>query len=179
MGLQPVAANQELDPALYEELRALAHRQLRGEGPNQTVCTTVLANDAYLKLAGQSDAQVQDRVHFLALAAIAMRRILVSYARGRVAHKRGGGEVMLTFDDAVAGAAASADDLLAFDEVLTRLEAASTRQAQVAVFRVFGGLSEAEIAAELGVAIPTVGRDWRFARAWLSRELGRDLGPDV
>ena len=172
--------DQPLDPGLYEELRALAHRQLRGENPNQTVCTTVLANDAYLKLAAQSDAQIKDRVHFLALAATAMRRILVSYARGRTAQKRGGGEVVVTFDEAVGGPGATADDLLALDEVLSRLEEASERQAKVIIYRVFGGMNEQEIAAELGVAGPTVRRDWRFARAWLGRELGRsDFGAEL
>ena len=168
----------QLDPALYEELRALAHRQLRGENPNQTVCTTVLANDAFLKLAGQSDAQIKDRVHFLAVAATAMRRILVSYARGRSAQKRGGREVIVTFDDAVSGSTATVDDVLALDEVLCRLEKVSERQALGVVYRVFGGLSEPEISAELGIAPATVRRDWRFARAWLSRELGRDFEPE-
>jgi RNA polymerase sigma-70 factor, ECF subfamily len=167
---------QTLDPALYEELRALAHRQLRGENPNQTVCTTVLANDAFLKLAGQSDAQIKDRIHFLAVAATAMRRILVSYARGRSAQKRGGGEALVTFDDRASSPVASVDDVLALDDVLCRLEKASERQAKGVVLRVFGGLGEEEIAAELGVATATVRRDWRFARAWLSRELGRDIG---
>lgn len=167
----PEHGGDELDPELYAELRAIAHRQLRGERASQTVCTTVLANDAYLKLAAQSRAEFQNRAHFLAVAATAMRRILVSYARRRAAHKRGGHEVVVTFDDA--GGTATAGDLLALDDVITQLEGVSERQATVTVYRVFGGLTEAEIASLLEVSIPTVRRDWRFARAWLARELGR------
>ena len=161
----------DLDPGLYQALREIAHRQLRGERPDQIVCTTVLANDAYLKLAGQGDARVKDRAHFLAIAATAMRRILVDYARGRKADKRGGRDVVVTFEDAVGAGAATADDLLALDDVLARLEAVSERQARVVVYRVFGGLGEEECAELLGVSAPTIRRDWRFARAWLTREL--------
>jgi RNA polymerase sigma factor (TIGR02999 family) len=161
----------ELDPALYQELRAIAHRQLRGERRDHVVCTTVLANDAYLKLAGQGEARISDRAHFLAVAATAMRRILVDYARARLADKRGGRDVVVTFEDAVGGGAATAGELIALDEVLARLEAVSERQARVVVYRVFGGLGEEECAEVLGVSVPTIRRDWRFARAWLVREL--------
>lgn len=168
----------ELDHALYEELRAVAHRQLRGERPNQTVCTTVLANDAYLKLAAQTGAQLRDRSHFLAVAATAMRRILVDYARGRKAVKRGGRDVAVTLDDAVAGGAARIDDLVALEDVLAKLEAVSERQAKVVVYRVFGGLTEEEVAEVLGVSAATARRDWRFARTWLARELAQADGRD-
>lgn len=167
----------ELDQDLYNELRRIAHRQLVGERPNQTVCTTVLANDAYLKLAAQSSAKFKDRAHFLAVAATAMRRILVSYARRRTAQKRGGGDVIVTFDEGVGGGGATASDLLALEDVLCRLERSSERQAKVMVYRVFGGLTEAEIAMQLDVSIPTVRRDWRFARVWLTRELARTGEP--
>lgn len=175
-GVRGGRLSEELDPRLYEELRAIAHRQLRGERPNQTVCTTVLANDAYLKLAAQASTAFQDRAHFLAVAATAMRRILVSYARGRTAQKRGGGEVVVTFDEA-AGGGATAGDLVALDEVLARLEQVNERPARVMLYRVFGGMTETEIAAQLDVSIPTVRRDWRFARAWLTRELARTGEP--
>jgi RNA polymerase sigma factor (TIGR02999 family) len=158
---------------VYDQLRRIAGAQLARERPGHTVSPTVLVHEAYLDLVDQTRATFASRAHFLSVAALAMRRILVDHAMARRAAKRGGGERVLTFDEqAGAGAPASFADVLAIDGLLDRLAEAHPRPARVVVCRVFGGLNDAEIAGALGVAVPTVRRDWRFAKAWLTRELG-------
>jgi RNA polymerase sigma factor (TIGR02999 family) len=157
-----------LVPLVYEDLRRLAHRQLGREGGGHTLQTTGLVHEAYLKLAGGSGGGAVNRAHFLAIAARAMRQVLVDYARRRKAEKRGGGMVYVTLNDGEQGLDVSSDDLLALDEVLDQLE---PRQKQVVELRYFGGLEEKDIAETLNVSERTVRRDWVKARAWLYRAL--------
>jgi RNA polymerase sigma factor (TIGR02999 family) len=160
-------------PLVYDELHRIAGGQLRGERPEHTLNATALVHEAYLKLVDQSRVTWQNRAHFLGVAAQAMRRILINYAEQRRAQKRGGDRVATTFDDELFPREARADELLDLDEALTRLKAINERQAAVVEYRFFGGLTEEEIAAVLKVSAPTVQRDWRLARAWLSSELGK------
>lgn len=158
-------------PLVYDELRRMAQGQLRGERPDHTLNATALVHEAYLKLVNQNQVNWQNRAHFLAIAAQAMRRILISYARARLAEKRGRGEPAVTFNDELMGKEANAGELIALDEALVKLQSASERQCRVVELRFFGGLTESEIAEVMGISVPTVKRDWRLARAWLSREL--------
>jgi RNA polymerase sigma factor (TIGR02999 family) len=160
-----------LVPLIYEDLRRLAHRQLGREGGGHTLQTTALIHEAYLKLAGPGGAQAaSNRAHFMAIAARAMRQVLVDYARRRKAAKRGGGVIYATLGDAAEPVDASADDLLALSDALDQLD---PRQRQVIECRFFGGMEEKEIAEALGVSERTVRRDWVKARAWLHRALYR------
>jgi RNA polymerase sigma factor (TIGR02999 family) len=162
----------ELMPLVYEELRRMAKRQLGGQRPGHTLNTTALVHESYLKLVNQSSRSWQDRAHFLSVAAVAMRHILVNHAHRRNAQRRGGGQVVATLNEAVMGGQEMrTDELLALDEALDRLDAVSPRQRAVVEYRFFGGLTHEDIAEVLGVSVPTVRRDWRIARAWLSREL--------
>ncbi|HIG75890.1 MAG TPA: sigma-70 family RNA polymerase sigma factor [Bacteroidetes bacterium] len=158
-------------PHVYGELQDLARRQLRGERDGHTLNTTALVHEAYLKLVRQDRADWQSRAHFLGVAALAMRRILINYAKKRKAEKRGGGAVLATFEEGAVGRVARTDELLALDEALDRLAERSERQARVVELSFFGGLTQPEIAEALGVSEITVRRDWRMARAWLSHEL--------
>ena len=163
-------------PHIYGELQDLAHRHLRGERSDHTLNTTALVHEAYLKLIRQDRVGWQNRAHFLGVAAIAMRRILINYAKKRRAEKRGGAAVVATYQDGEVGRVARAEELLALDEALDRLGDRSERQARIVEMWFFGGLTHAEIAAALDISEPTVRRDWRMARAWLSHEL-RDEPP--
>ncbi|HET7039114.1 MAG TPA: ECF-type sigma factor [Gemmatimonadales bacterium] len=162
----------QLVPIVYQELREIAHAQLRRERPGHTLGTTGLVHEAYLRLVNIQQVEWLDRAHFFATAARLMRRVLIDYARGRRRDKRGGTAVHVPLDEALDVPLAQADDLLDLDDALTRLEAMSQRQAQVVECRCFGGLSVEETAAVLGVSVATVKRDWAFSRAWLNRELG-------
>ncbi len=165
-------ALERLLPVLYQELRRLAAGFLRGERAGHTLQPTALAHEAYLRLAGRQIAW-QGRHHFMAVAARAMRSVLVDHARRRNAAKRGGGEAAVTLDTGMLAADArpvAFDDL---DDALTDLARLSERQARVVELRYFGGLSVEEAAEVLGVAPATVKRDWATARAWLYRELTR------
>lgn len=161
-----------LYPLIYDHLKEVARGQLRGERRGHTLQTTALVNEAYLKMVDQAHAGFQNRAHFLAIAAIAMRRILISYARKRSAGKRGGGEAMVTFEDGMAPRDARVSELIDLDEALNRLEALNERQAKVVEYRFFGGLSYEEIAEVMNDTPHAVRYDWRVARAWLKRELG-------
>ena len=166
----------QLMPLIYEELRALAHDKLRFERHSHTLKTTDLLHEAYLRLADQQWAQVQDRTHFFAIAAQTMRRILVSYARQHNAAKRGGGAVKVPFDEALDGnpfqfSEARVVELLTLDEAMTRLEAFNERGCRVIEYRFFGGLSYDEIADVMGLSSATVRRAWDLARMWLSQEM--------
>ncbi|MEM1096219.1 MAG: sigma-70 family RNA polymerase sigma factor [Bacteroidota bacterium] len=158
-------------PLVYDELYAMAQRQLRSERANHTLSPTALVHEAYLRLIEQDRVTWQNRAHFCALAALAMRRILINYAKQRQAEKRGGGLANVTLEDEHTARTTRADELLALDEALERLEAMNERHAKVVVYRFFGGLTQEEIAEVLGVSVPTVRRDWRLARAWLSTAL--------
>lgn len=166
------AAMDHLYPLVYQELRLLAHRQLRFERPGHTLGTTGLVHETYLKLLGNTRLQWQDRAHFLAIAAQAMRRILVDYARHYRALKNGGGLPPLPLNQEAAVAERS-ETLLALDEALERLAVLNLRLSQVVECRYFGGLTAEETAAALGVTARTVERDWAKARGWLYLELTR------
>lgn len=158
---------------VYDELRRLASR-VRGGGAGDTLCTTALVNEAYMKLVRSANIEWQDRAHFFAVAARAMRQILVDAARRRAREKHGGAvsSWAVTFDERIHAAPVRAAELLALDDALERLMAIDERQARVVEQRFFAGLSVPETAAALGVSEATVHRDWRAARAWLRRELG-------
>jgi RNA polymerase sigma factor (TIGR02999 family) len=158
-------------PMVYDELHSMAERQLSRERANHTLNATALVHEAYLKLIDQRHVTWQNRAHFLAIAAKAMRRILINYAEQRLAQKRGGGQHVTTFDDQLAPRETRIEELVALDRALLKLAEISERQSTVVEYCFFGGLKHEEIAEVLGVSLPTVRRDWRLARAWLSREL--------
>lgn len=158
-------------PLVYEELRRMSRRALRGEREGHTLGTTGLVHEAYLKLVEQRVATVEDRHHFFALAARAMRQVLVDHARRHRAEKRGGGPQALSLDESIAALDARADVMLALDEALTRLEMLEARLARVVECRFFAGYTEDETAEVLGVTARTVRRDWIKAKGWLYGEL--------
>ena len=160
----------ELFPQVYAELRRVADFQLRKERDGHTLNATALIHEAYLKIADYKKMDWQSRAHFYAVAAQAMRQILVSYARKRNAEKRGGGGVNITFDEAQYGEHIL-DELVSLDEALTHLATINARHAKIIECRFFGGLSIEETAEALGVSTITVTRDWRMARAWLKEIL--------
>jgi RNA polymerase sigma factor (TIGR02999 family) len=162
---------ERLVPLVYDELRAIAHRQLGARGLGATFSTTELVHEAYLKLVDQSQAGWRDRAHFLALASVAMRHVLVDRAKARVTIKRGGGRRQVTFDESRFGLDGAPETLLQLDEALERLAAAEPRLARVVECRFFGGLTEEEIAEALEVTVRTVQRDWAKARMLLRRAL--------
>jgi RNA polymerase sigma factor (TIGR02999 family) len=157
-------------PHVYAELKRLA-RAARAGRAGETLCTTALVHEAYLKLVPSAGTDWQGRAHFFGVAARAMRQLLVDAARARAREKRGGGDWAVTFDEAAHAAPARAEEVLALDAALDRLAALDARQARVVEHRFFGGLTAAETAEVLGVSVPTVDRDWRAARAWLRREM--------
>jgi len=161
----------EFVPVLYQELRRIAHRHLLNHGGRGTLATTALVHEAYLKLVDQSRAEWRDRIHFLALAAVAMRHILTDRARARVRLKRGGTRRRVTFDEATIAADDQPEALLQIDEALVRLAEANPRLSRVVELNFFGGLTHEEIAESLGVTVRTVERDWAKARLYLRREL--------
>ena len=162
-------------PLVYDELRRLAHRRLRNERSGHTLDTTALVHETYLELVDLDRIAWRSRGQFFAIAARVMRRVLVDYAVGRNAQKRGGGAARIPLDEA-AGISVMADgheaELMALDDALDRLGAIDARQARIVECRFFGGMSIEETAAALDVSPATVKRDWTLARAWLNRELG-------
>ena len=158
---------------VYNELRQLAARKLRGERDDHTLSTTALVHEAWLELNKLNRIQWQNRGHFFAVAAQAMRRILIDYAVARRRQKRGGGQVVVSLDDgdALAIAHDRADELVELEEALERLQAINERQAKVVECRFFGGMSVEETADALNVSPATVKREWAIARAWLNREM--------
>jgi RNA polymerase sigma factor (TIGR02999 family) len=165
------AAMDRLFPLVYEELRHIAHRMLRDERPAHTLGTTGLVHETYLKLVDRTRVEWQDRGHFFAAAARAMRRILVDSARRYRALRRGGGLQRVSLDEEVLVVAQKSEILLALDEALEQLAALNPRLSQVVECRYFAGLTEEETAEALGVTPRTVERDWVKARGWLSLEL--------
>ena len=169
------AALDVLLPLVYDELRASARRALAREQPGHTLLATDLVHEAFFKLAASGNASWQDRAHFHAVAARAMRQVLVEHARRRLADKRGGGAVHVTLGDADHARVTDDEQIVALDEALQRLDAVQPRLRALVEHRFFGGLSERETATVLGVSERTVQRDWARARAWLYKELY--LGP--
>jgi len=156
-----------LTALLYDELREIAHRHRRLGGADASVATTTLVHEAYLKLVDQSRAQWNDRAHFLALAAIAMRHILIDRARARTTIKRGGDHGVVTLDVDAVAVEDRPGALLQIDEALDRLSGIDERLARVVEYRFFGGLTHEEIATALGITVRTVERDWAKARVLL------------
>jgi RNA polymerase sigma factor (TIGR02999 family) len=168
------SALDKLIPLVYAELRRLAHRYMRGQPLDHTLETAALINEAYLRLIDSSRVRWQDRAHFLAVAAQAMRRILVDYARARGAQRRGGDCRRMSLESTATLYAARRTDLVELDEALSRLAVKYSRKARVIELRFFGGLSVQETAAALGVSEDTVMRDWKLARVWLYHAMKKD-----
>ena len=173
---QPAPANNELFPLMYGELRRVAGRYLGRERQNHTLQPTALVNEAWLRLQNERGVEWQGRTHGLALAAQAMRRLLIDHGRHQKSDKHGGRLPHVELDDLLQAAQTAAvpmEDLLALETAVTRLEAIDPRGAEVVVLRFFSGLSVPEVAEHLGVSVRTVESDWTHARAWLRRELAR------
>src|SRR5947209_9079098 len=165
------AALAELTPLVYEELRRLAHHFMEGQRPNHTLQTTALVNEAYLRLADQTSPNWQSRAHFFAVAARAMRQILVNYAKASQSQKRGGGALKLELDEAALISPEQTTEILDLNEALERLATLDSRKAQVVELKYFGGLNYDEMAEVLKISRVTVRRDWEFAKLWLYTEL--------
>ena len=163
-----------LFPIVYRELRALAHRQLASARPGETLQTTALVHEVYLKLVGAARAEWQDRRHFFAVASRAMRQIIVDYARARSAEKRGGEQRPLTLEEQYVAVSERARELVLLDQALTALESRNERLARIVELRFFTGLSVEETASVMDLSERTVKRDWRKARAFLFDALQRD-----
>lgn len=169
----------QLFPLVYEELRRIAHRRMRGEYPSHTLQTTALVHEAYIKLARQQP-QWQNRDHFFAIAARVMREILIDYARTKLRGKRGGGMPLLRFDELDEATVLPPDSLpmlIDLDEALKRLAALDPQQSRIVELRYFGGLTVEETAGVLGISPSTVATEWRLAKGWLKSELSRNC-PD-
>jgi RNA polymerase sigma factor (TIGR02999 family) len=158
-------------PRVYEELRRIAARHLRAERSGHTLQPTALVNEAYMRLVDQTRVDWQGRTHFYAVAAGAMRRILIDHARGRRRLKRGGAAQRVTFSEDLPVPAAFDADVLDVHEALERLAAIDERQARIVELRYFGGLGVDEVAEVLGVSKRTVEAEWTHAKAWLRRAL--------
>ncbi|HSM36216.1 MAG TPA: ECF-type sigma factor, partial [Longimicrobiales bacterium] len=166
-----------LFPLVYEELRRVAHGQLYGERSGHTLDTTALVNEAYMKLVRHPPRmQLQSRMHFFAVAARAMRQILVNHAKARSRAKRGGDAPVIRLDEEMVTPEPRPEELVALDDALKRLEDIDGRQSRVVELRYFGGLTIEETAQVLGISAVTVKRDWTTARAWLYREVREYLG---
>ena len=164
-------AEAEIGASIYKELRKIASAKMRLERGNHTLQPTALVHEAYMRLAEQPESAWKDRSRILALAANAMRHILVDHARAHSAGKRGAGAVQVTLDEGLAASSNALADVLAVDEALTRLAEFDPRQARVLELHFFAGLTFDEIAAELGVSVRTIKSDWAMARAWLHQQL--------
>jgi RNA polymerase sigma factor (TIGR02999 family) len=168
----PKAASQLL-PIVYDELRRLAAYYMRGERAGQSIQATELVHEAYLRLVGQEHIEWQGRSHFFAMAATAMRRILVDRARRKMADKRGGGKEKIQLEEALVFSPEKSKNMIALDDALKRLEEISPRQSRVVELRFFGGLEMEDIAKMEGVSLRTVKQDWSVARARLHHEIAQ------
>jgi RNA polymerase sigma-70 factor (ECF subfamily) len=169
----------QLMPLVYDELRRLARRQMRHQAPGHTLQTTAVVNEAYLRLVDQPGIDWQDRAHFFAVAAQAMRYLLVDHARSQHAAKRGGAAQHVELDEVAVLAPERSAELVALDEALSRLAALDPRQGQIVELRYFGGLSLEETAKVMGISAITVRREWTKAKAWLYRELSGRRSDDA
>ncbi len=169
-------ALEHLVPLIYDELKIVARAQLAREATGHTLGPTALVHEAYVRLAEREKLAPEDRRHFVAIAAQAMRRILIDHARHRKRAKRGSGQVAAPLDElAEMLSESAADELIALDDALTRLAAAAPRAALVVERRFFAGRTLEETAEDLGVSLKTVQRDWLLARAWLRKEIDQEL----
>jgi RNA polymerase sigma factor (TIGR02999 family) len=167
---------QALIPLVYAELRRIARHHLRLERPDHTLQSTALVHEAYLRLMKQGAAQIENRAHFLGVASLLMRQILVDHARGRGAAKRGGG-FKLQLDEASVAQKSRSPDLVALDDALNELARLDAQQARIVELRFFGGLSIEDTALVIGVSRTTIKREWATARAWLRREMAKSEKP--
>jgi RNA polymerase sigma factor (TIGR02999 family) len=163
----------ELVPLVYQELHRLAHRALARNAPGNTVQTTALVHEAYLRLMDVKQVNWQDRVHFFAVSATLMRNILVDFARHRMSQKRGGALTQVDLDEALDFSPNRGVDLVALDEVLKELSRLNERQGKIVELKFFGGLTEEEISEVLKISPATIRRDWQVARAWLYHQLAK------
>ena len=166
-------ALQKLTPLVYEELRRLAHRYMEGQPPDHALQTTALVHEAYLRLVDQSRPSFTNRSHFFAVAATAMRQILVDYARTAQRKRRGAGASKVELDEAAVISPEQSEAILDLNDALERLASLDSRAALGVELRYFGGLNQDEIAEVLKISTVTVRRDWVFSKAWLYQELGR------
>jgi RNA polymerase sigma factor (TIGR02999 family) len=174
----------QLMPQVYDELRRLAANYLRHERPGQTLQATALVHEAFLNLSKQKNQPWKNRTHFLAIAALSMRQILVQRARARDAEKRGGGVEKIALDESVMSASApraaagpGAVDVIELDTALDKLAALDPQQAKIVELRYFGGMTVEEVAEALDISPATVKRHWTMARAWLHKELSEPVSP--
>jgi RNA polymerase sigma factor (TIGR02999 family) len=165
------AAESRLIELVYQEFHARAQHYMRAERPDHTLQPTALVNEAYLRLMQDQSLDFHSRAHFFAAASLVMRRVLVDHARARAAMKRPDAKRKVELEDFLAAETPRIDQMLMLDEALTRLHAMDPRQARLVEMRYFGGLTEEEAAAVLGVSVRTVKRDWTSARAWLQSQL--------
>jgi RNA polymerase sigma factor (TIGR02999 family) len=163
-------------PLVYDELRRRARQYMRFQAPGSTLQTTALIHESFLKLVHQPHKHWESRTHFTAVAARAMRQILIDHARSQECAKRGGAARFVSLDECAVISAERASELVALDDALKALEQFDPRKARVVEMRYFGGLSVEETAEVLGVSADTVMRDWRLARSWLRRQFGGGAG---
>jgi RNA polymerase sigma factor (TIGR02999 family) len=156
---------------MYRDLHARARHYMQRERRDHTLQPTALVHEAFLRLMRHKDADLRSRTHFLAMASIVMRRVLVDHARERAAAKRIGGKARVELHEGAAAQEPRSDEMLALDEALTRLAGCDARQARVVEMLFFGGMTEEEAAESLGISARTVKRDWRSARAWLHTQM--------
>jgi RNA polymerase sigma-70 factor, ECF subfamily len=173
------AAQEKLVPLVYEQLKELARRYMRRERTDHTLQTTALVHEAYLKLVHQQSPNWQGRAQFFGIAAQLMRRILIDHARHHLREKRGGAQIVLPLNEALAFSPEHSENLLKLDEALDRLAKLDPRQSRIVELRFFGGLSVEETSRFLGVSAITVKRDWAVAKVWLYGELRPDDGDDA
>lgn len=169
-------ALEKLFPLVEKELHRLAHSYMRRLNPGNTLQTTAVINETYIRLVEQDKVQWQNRAHFFGIAANVMRRFLLNYIRDGNAKKRGGELVQVEFDDALLYSEQKSDEILVLEEALCLLAEIDERKAKIVELRYFGGLSVAETAEVLGVSEATVHRDWNFAKAWLARKVRNETG---
>ena len=168
----------QLVPLIYDELRRIAGAHIRRERAGHTLQATAVVHEAYLRLAGEREIQWQNRAHFFAIAARAMRQVLLDYARQRHAGKRGGeGAQKVEIDVGLLAGENRIEDIVALDEVVTRLRRVRPATGRIVELRFFAGLSVEETAEVMGISESTVKREWRMAKAWLHRELASAESP--
>jgi RNA polymerase sigma factor (TIGR02999 family) len=169
----------ELVPMVYDELRRIAHRYMRQQAAGQTLQTTAVVHEAYMRLAGQGEVAWQNRAHFYGVCAQVMRSLLVDRARARGAAKRGGGQYKVSVSDGLAASNNPDIDIVALDDALERFAAIDPRKARIVELRYFGGLTVEETAAFLDLSPITIKREWLKAKAWLYNELRQENGNDA
>ena len=169
-------AARSLFAVVYDQLRRIAGAQARRSGPGHTLTPTALVNEAYIKMIGRIPGGLENRVHFFGIAARAMRQVLIDHAERKAAIKRGGDAQFVTFEESALEQASTAEQLLSLDQALERLGEHDPRMVKIVEYRFFAGLKQDEIAALLGISVPTVKREWRAAKAWLRDALDSEAG---